>query len=124
MFTAYSFNVRKQGTTFEHYKTYLETTHAPLLMRLLANLGPWSYTRSYTPTDGEGAVFQITGDTNPWPYDCVTRLDFADAATFHKFSDAFRANGAEIAEDEAKFMDREKTRFMVVGESSVSEVKE
>lgn len=121
MFSAYSFNVRKQGTTFEQYKDYLETIHAPLLMRLFNDLGAWTYTRSYTPTEGPEAVVMITQDPNPWPYDCVAKLDFADAEMFQKFQATFRANSAEISADEAKFMDREKMRFMVIGESSISE---
>lgn len=122
MFTAYSFNVRKAGTSFEEYKTHLETKHVPLLTRLIGDIGSWRYTRSYTPTEGPEAVFMMPQDSaSSWVYDCITRLDFEDKETWQKFLAGFGANHKEIAEDEARFMDREKTRFVVVGEGCVSE---
>jgi hypothetical protein len=130
-FTAYSLNVRHPSLSPSQYRTYLETTHAPLLIRLISNstpnIGLWTYTRHYTPTTGPNPI-PIMGPKREdgqwdWEYDCITRLEFKDEAGFRGFEKAFGENAKVIGEDEERFMNRKKTRFLIVGEGCSDEIK-
>ena len=101
---------RKEGTTPEQFKQHYETSHAPLAMKHLGHLYK-SYQRNYadfrTPTLGE----REQGVSQAAPlYDCITVIQLEDDAALDEFWRIGTSPGmAELfAEDEEKFLDREK----------------
>jgi len=119
MYTANSLNVRKDATTFEQSGHHLEKSYVPPLIRLLGLTVQPQYTRNYTPTEGSEAVSMLPD--KDWASDCISRLDSEDKAALQTCQKAFGANVKGVARDEAKFMERSKTRITVVGEGCVSE---
>ena len=104
------FLTRKPGTTPEQFKHHYETSHAPLAMKHLGHLYT-SYQRNYadfrTPTLGE----REAGVTQADPlYDCITVISVADDAALEEFWRIGTQPGITelFAEDEAKFLDRDK----------------
>ena len=121
-FTMLVFSARKPGMSFEAYKSHYETTHAPLVRRLVLDKpgGPLSFTRHYIQRDGSGA----SGESSPsfpfgggegWEYDCVTRTEWKDEETYRANIKLFEENLKEIQEDEEMFLDRSKLRIVLVG---------
>lgn len=91
---------------------YYETRHAPLILSLLP--GIIEYRRNYADFAG---AFASPGAA-PFDFDVVTELWFADRAAYDRaMAVAARPDiAARIAEDEAHFLDREKTRMFLVEE--------
>lgn len=106
-----AFLTKVPSITLDEFRDYYETKHIPLVKRHLSAAGvplPLVYTRRFidskTPvvsTNGQGVGF-----------DCVTELQFASKDDFEKFwvAPLMAGEGSkEVGEDEAKFMDQEKT---------------
>jgi uncharacterized protein (TIGR02118 family) len=95
---------RRKDLTHQEFRTYYETRHAPLAQKLFPQIS--HYRRSYVvPGTVRGSVGIASVN---FDYDVVTEMGFADQAAF----DAFLATaaqpemGAQMAMDEAQFMDR------------------
>jgi uncharacterized protein (TIGR02118 family) len=96
---------------------YYERPHAPLILSLLPGIA--EYRRNFTQWDGafvsEGAA--------PFDFDAVTELWFADRNAYDAAMAAAATPdvAAQIASDEANFLDRSGTRMFLV-EEHASEV--
>jgi hypothetical protein len=105
---------RKPGTTHEQFRDYYETRHSQLALRLLGDL-MLDYRRNYVQPPAPAAA----GTPRPGiDYDVVTELWFKDRATMEAFYARVRRPeiSAQIAADEAKFMDRPALRQAGVDE--------
>jgi len=90
----------------DHYENH----HVPLVRRLLPMVG--EYRRNYVDPD-----LTVAG-SQPVDYDVVTELLFEDRAALDAFWQTIRRPDviAAIREDEAKFLQSEKTRLVGVVE--------
>lgn len=119
--TVLVFATRKPGTTFAQFKSYYESTHVPLVTRLVLqnDLRPLSYTRNYIERDDGGGSFPF-GGAEEWEYDCVARVVFRDVEHRDALFERFEECGDEIARDEERFLDRAKLRVVFVSEGLAS----
>ena len=117
MFKKIAFLCKKDGLSVQEFIDYYENHHVPLICRLAPV--PAVYKRRYLMR-GHQLNHQEDG---PFVCDVVTELGFSDA-------DAFRAwiarlsepgVGEQVAVDEARFLDRARTRSFVVEEHITSE---
>lgn len=117
---------RKPGLSPQAFKDYYETTHAPLLKSFAGTAMPNNYTRHYierpdsTSTDVTTSATVLLGSQADFEYDSITQLDFDDVAAFQAYYAATLGSEtakAELVKDEEAFLDRERTRAVVVGES-------
>jgi uncharacterized protein (TIGR02118 family) len=107
MFKVFAYLTRRQGTTREEFIDYYENHHVPLVLSLASM--PRVYKRNY-----------VVGAKAPGPdspdidFDVVTEMAWDDRAGFEEWM----ALGGipAIAEDEARFLDRSKTRAHVIEE--------
>ena len=101
MFKLMVFVVRRAGLTQAAFAEHYETHHVPLIARIAP--APLAYRRIYLERDaplGRG----VAGVD----FDAMTELWFADKAAYRAWMAAISVD--EVAEDEARFMDRAATR--------------
>ena len=128
-YTILIFTSRRPDLSPDDYKSHYETKHVPLLQSIGGPVFPKSYTRRYVErsatqsTDGvHYPATAVLGPTEDFEYDCVTELVFVDEAAFNTFMglagqpDA----AARIARDEEDFLDRAKTKAVVVADIAVT----
>lgn len=98
----------KQGLSREAFIEHYENHHVPLVRRLLPMVG--EYRRNYVDPDAAAG-----GGWN-FDYDVVTELLFDDRAALDAFWKTIRRPEviAAIREDEAKFLQSDKTRMIGV----------
>jgi uncharacterized protein (TIGR02118 family) len=112
MFKCIALLRKKDGLSREAFVDYYETSHVPLIRRLLP--GIVDYRRNFIEPEG---AFHYP-NAAPIDFDVVTELWFADRASY----DVFIARAAEpdiarqIAEDEENLFDRTTMRMMIVEE--------
>jgi uncharacterized protein (TIGR02118 family) len=107
MFKVLIYLTRRQGSTREEFIDYYENHHVPLVLSLASM--PRVYKRNYVVRgDAVGPGFPAVD------FDVVTELVWDDRAGFEEWM-ALPGVPA-IAEDEAKFQDRSKTRVHLVDE--------
>lgn len=107
---------RKPGLSLEEFRAYYENHHAPLICEI--NRWMSDYRRSYinfaTVSGG------MTAAATSWQpdFDAITEVWFKDRDTFEQARAALTspANAARIAEDEGRFLDRERKRIFLVDE--------
>jgi hypothetical protein len=104
MLRVMAFLVKRSGTSTEELIDYYENHHVPLILSLAP--APAVYTRNYIQRD---AAAESRDDV-----DIITELAFADADTYQAWASAMYAPGSGVADDEAKFLDRAKTRSYTV----------
>lgn len=101
---------RKPGMSFEDFRHHYETSHVPLVKRLMgADLT--DYVRNYRNAEG-----------NPFPvgpgaeFDCMTEFHFADQAAFERAVGAIEHpdNAPLVRADEAKFLDTSRVLIAMV----------
>jgi hypothetical protein len=105
MLKVMAFLVKRPGISSEELVDYYENHHVPMILSL-APPPPARYTRNY-----------IRPDTTAEPrdeVDIITELEFADAAAYQAWVAVMYAPGSGVADDEAKFLDRSKTRSYIV----------
>jgi uncharacterized protein (TIGR02118 family) len=107
MFKVFAYLTRRPGTTREEFIDYYENRHVPLVLSLAST--PRVYKRNYV----------VSGDaTSPgspgFDFDVVTEIIWDDRAGFEEWTAL--SGVPAIAEDEARFLDRSKTRAHVVDE--------
>jgi hypothetical protein len=78
----------------------------PLILSLAP--APAYYARNYLPA----------AQDRRWPadFDVVTHMKFADRGSYERWLRAVMAKGSPVPEDEARFLDRSKTRSYAVEE--------
>ncbi len=112
MLKVIALTTRKRGLSMEDYKQYYETRHAVLARELVPQL--IGYKRNFIDRDDPFSAPGIAG----LDFDAITELTFRDRAAFEAslvfLSDPVIAQ--RLAEDEANFQDRSKTRMFVVDE--------
>jgi hypothetical protein len=85
---------------------YYENHHVPLILSTAP--APDYYARNYLPETDERGF--------PADFDVLTHMKFADEATRRAWLAAVLAEDSGVAEDEARFLDRSRTRSWIVEE--------
>ena len=115
MFRVFAFLTKREGLGMQEFIDYYEQKHIPLILRLAP--APLIYKRRYLMRDQE-----LTKSGNIVDYDVMTELGFADQEAFAAWTGKLFAPGIgeQIAQDEAQFLDRSRTRAYVVQEYSTA----
>lgn len=106
-----SYLVKREGMATEDFVDYYENHHVPLILSLAPP--PAVYKRHYLQ---RGDVVNI-GEAGI-DFDVVTEQVFADRAAFSSWIQAVTAGdaGERVAADEARFLDRSRTRSCAVSD--------
>ena len=109
MFKVLSYLVKRDGMNIEDFVEYYENRHVPLILSLAPH--PIVYKRHYLQHGDAVNVGEMTID-----FDVVTEIAFPDRAAFESWSRAVGTgdNGNRVAADEARFLNRSRTRACVV----------
>ena len=116
MYKVLSFLSKREDQTTAAFIEYYEKHHVPLILSLAPP--PILYKRRYIK--GENKIIPDAGELD---FDVVTEIGFKDQAAFRAWMEQLfaRTNGNIVAEDEAKFLNRTKTRAYVTEEFVTSE---
>jgi hypothetical protein len=106
-----SYLVKREGMSADEFVDYYENHHVPLILSLAPP--PVVYKRHYLQ---RGDVLNL-GEADI-DFDVVTEQQFADRAAFQSWIDAVTTgdNGKRVAADEARFLERSRTRSCVVSD--------
>lgn len=106
-----SYLAKRDGMATDDFIDYYENHHVPLILSLAPP--PIVYKRHYLQ---RGAPVNL-GDAQ-LDFDVVTELAFADPAAFQSWMGAVSQGdaGERVATDEARFLDRSRTRFCAVSD--------
>jgi len=109
VFKVLSYLVKRAGMTTDEFVDHYENRHVPLILSLAPP--PVVYKRHYLRRGDAANVGETDID-----WDVVTEQVFADRAAFRSWIDAVRLGDAGdlVAADEARFLDRSRTRACVV----------
>ncbi|OAA50706.1 Dimeric alpha-beta barrel [Cordyceps fumosorosea ARSEF 2679] len=124
VFKVLLFAHRKPGLSPTEFRDYLESTHIPLLRRLLSATFPTSHARRYihrgdaVDSDGVYPATVLLGSQADFQCDVISELTFENGEAFQAFFAEYQSDkvAAELKEDEARFLDAEKLRAVVIGE--------
>ena len=111
MFKVFAFLTKREGLGMQEFIDYYERKHIPLILNLAPT--PLIYKLRYLVRDQE-----LTKSGNLVDYDVMTEWGFADQEEFASWMGKLLAPGVaeQIAEDEARFLDRSRTKAYVVQE--------
>ena len=112
MFRVLGFLSMKDGMEMQEFIDYYEHRHVPLICSLAPT--PIVYKRRYVRREEKLATEGGAVD-----FDVITELAFSDREAFQAWMAQLLASG-KVAADEAKFLDRAKTRAYVVEEHVTS----
>jgi len=112
VFKVLAFLTRREGFSTGDFIDYYENHHVPLILKLAT--APLLYERHYT---GE----TLTRAGREVDFDVVTELGFADRAGYLAWMAQLADTGGQVAADEARFLDRSRTRAYVVEERPTTE---
>ena len=106
-----SYLVKRDGMAAEEFIGYYENHHVPLILSLAPP--PVVYKRHYLRRGDAVNIGEARID-----FDVVTEQVFADRAAFQSWLDAVSQGeaGQRVAADEARFLDRSRTRSCVVSD--------
>ncbi|MFC3453547.1 EthD domain-containing protein [Amycolatopsis speibonae] len=110
MITTIALLKARGGLSRDEFVDYYENHHVPLVLGLAPS--PALYTRNYLPEPGSRRF--------PADFDVITHLKFADEATRDAWLALVLAEDSGVAEDEARFLDRSRTRSWTVEEHATS----
>lgn len=115
MFKKISFLAKRDGMAMREFVDYYENNHVPLILGLAPT--PDCYKRRYILRGDQLNIRE--GDVD---FDVVTEVGFHDRASYLAWGATLGAGavGAQVAEDEAKFLDRSRTRSFTVEEHVTS----
>jgi EthD domain len=115
MFKLLAFLTKRDGMETQDFIDYYENKHVPLICSLAP--APIIYKRRYL-MPGE----KLTNEGGVVDFDVVTEQGFTDRAAFlaWMFQLAGPGVGEQVAADEARFLDRSRTRAYVVEEHVTS----
>jgi uncharacterized protein (TIGR02118 family) len=111
MYRILSFLTKRDGMSMSSFKQYYENHHVPLILSLAPS--PLIYKRRYLDRDEK-----LTETGASVDFDVVTELVFPDQEAFHSWMTKLGAseNDGKVAVDEARFLDRARTRAYVIDE--------
>jgi uncharacterized protein (TIGR02118 family) len=109
MYRVFAFLTKKDGMQMRDFIDYYENKHVPLICRLAPT--PLVYKRRYI-VRGE----ELTKDGGAVDFDVITELGFADRDAFLAWMARLSATEGQVPADEAKFMDRSRTRAYAIEE--------
>ena len=107
MFKVFAYLTRREGSTREEFIDYYENHHVPLVLSLAPM--PRVYKRNYLRQD-----FAAGLESPAIGFDVVTEMAWDDRAGAENWITLLGVPA--IAEDEARFLDRSKTRAYVIDE--------
>ena len=109
MVKVFGFLTKREGMEMQAFIDYYEHTHVPLICRLAPP--PLVYKRRYLMR-GEA----LTKEGGALDCDVVTELGFPDRAAFVAWMAQLSGPGVgeQVAADEARFLDRSRTRASVI----------
>jgi uncharacterized protein (TIGR02118 family) len=107
MFKVLAFLSKREGIETQEFIDYYENKHVPLICKLAPT--PTVYKRRYV-------IEKLTSEGGTIDFDVVTELGFADRAAYLAWIAKLSRAGEQVAADEAKFLDRSRTRAYVVEE--------
>jgi hypothetical protein len=109
MFKVFGYLSKRDDLSAEAFKDYYENHHVPLILTLAP--APQLYKRHYVKHADELNLRDETLD-----FDVITELGFADRAGFLGWISAVSSGqaGEQVAADEARFLDRSRTRSSVI----------
>jgi EthD domain len=107
VFKVFAYLTKREGTTTDALIDYYENHHVPLVLSLAPV--PRVYKRNYV-VGGDAANLESPAIE----FDVVTEMVWDDRAGFENW--ITRLGVPAIAEDEARFLDRAKTRAYVIDE--------
>jgi hypothetical protein len=90
----------RDGMSRHEFVDYYENHHAPFILSFPVR--PLRYSRRYLPDRSERRF--------PAEFDVVTQMAFADEDAYGAWLGVVLAPGSGVAEDEARFLDRSRTR--------------
>jgi hypothetical protein len=90
----------RDGMSLDEFVDYYENHHAPFILSFPVR--PLRYSRRYLPARSERRF--------PADFDVVTQMAFADEDAYRAWLAVVLAEGSGVAEDEARFLDRSRTR--------------
>lgn len=132
-YTIILFVTRKPELSPEEFKHHYENVHIPLAQRLCAGNWPFRFTRQYLaritrkgfggPANPDRPPLLLRGDAQDIDYDCVSEMTFDSEDAFQAFYKRVydKDVAAKLAADEMTFLELEKTRVVVVGETVSTE---
>ena len=106
MITSIALLKARAGLTRAELIDYYENHHVPLILATAP--APDYYARNYLPETDERGF--------PADFDVMTHMKFADEAARHAWLARVLAEDSGVAEDEARFLDRSRTRSWIVEE--------
>jgi uncharacterized protein (TIGR02118 family) len=111
---------RREGLSFEQFRTYWSGEHAALVRRHAGALGIFRYVQSHTVAHDANAALRENRQTLP-PYDGVAEIYFKDLAALAQgnLSPQAQAAQAELTADEDRFIDRSRSTLFVSEETIV-----
>jgi len=112
MFRVLGFLSMKDGMKMQEFIDYYEYRHVPLICSLAPT--PIVYKRRYVRHEEN-----LASEGGALDFDVITELAFADREAFQAWMAQLLASG-KVAADEAKFLNRAKTRAYVVEEHVTS----
>jgi hypothetical protein len=115
MFKVLAFLTKREGLEMPAFIDHYENRHVPLICSLAPI--PTVYKRRYL-VRGD----RLTKDGGEVDFDVVTELGFPHRAAFLAWTARLSGTGAgeQVAADEARFLDRSRTRAYVVEEHTTS----
>jgi hypothetical protein len=106
MITTIALLKAREGLTRDEFIDYYENHHVPLILSLAP--APDYYGRNYLPVPEQRRF--------PADFDVMTHMKFPDEAAYRSWLGFVLAEGSGVAEDEARFLDRSRTRSWIVEE--------
>ena len=109
MFTVFGYLSKRDDVSTQDFMDHYENRHVPLILSLAP--APEVYRRHYV---NRGDALNLRDDA--LGFDVITELGFADRDAFLAWIGALSAGeaGERVAEDEARFLDRSRTRSAVM----------
>ena len=111
---------RRSDLSREEFQRYWRETHGPLVRKHAEALGILRYAQTHTGAETLGDALRASRGA-PEPYDGVAELWWADQAAFEKAlaTPAAQTAGAELLEDERRFIDLARSPLWVGEEHEV-----
>ena len=106
MITVMALLKSRTGMSRDEFIDYYENHHVPLVLSRAP--APSYYTRNYLPV--------VADRRDQADFDVVTHMKFADHDTHHDWLVLVLAQDSGVAADEARFLDRTRTRSWIVEE--------
>jgi hypothetical protein len=128
-YTVVLFVTRNHHLTSEEFRDHYEHKHIPLAHSLLAPCWPIEFKRRYLarisrkgfggPANPDRPPLLLRGEMNELDCDCIAEMSFESEARFQEFYKKIyvKENAAILAKDEERFLEKGKTRVIVVGET-------